>query len=155
MRPIGHQICQKRLERGMTQAELAQKANIPQPNLSNIEQGRRDITISTLRRIAYGLRVELIDFFRSESRQNQPLFPLTRSRLERMAHAIATGKQTHLPFQERELVDLFREMIPEVRKRPLGVKRINQNWLKLKSKLDSSTMNQIMNRVRDAWARQR
>jgi transcriptional regulator with XRE-family HTH domain len=156
MLPMGYQIYQKRLSRKMTQADLARQAGIPQPNLSDIEKGKRDLTVSTLRRIAYGLRMEMIDFFRPESKHPQKQFqlPWTRSRLERIAFAIAKGEpKSRLSVEERELVQAFRAIIPEIRKGRLSVKKINDSWLKLKYELNSSTINQIMNRVRDSLAR--
>ena len=154
MLAIGHQIYQRRLDRGMTQAQLAQRVGIPQPNLSNIEKGRQDVTVSTLRRIACGLRVEMVDFFRLDSDPSRKVFSLTRARLEQMARAIATGKKGGLSLKEQEIVGLFRELIPEIQKRSVSAKRINQSWLKLKGELGSSAMKQIANRVRDVWGRQ-
>lgn len=52
-----------RLERQMTQKELAQKTGIRQSNISRIESGACSPTIDTLARIAAGLGKELkIDF---------------------------------------------------------------------------------------------
>ena len=47
--------------RGLTSAALAEKAGITQAFLSQIETGKRDGTIDTLRRIAAALRVSLDD----------------------------------------------------------------------------------------------
>lgn len=47
--------------RGLTSAALAEKAGIAQAFLSQIETGKRDGTIDTLRRIAAALRVSLDD----------------------------------------------------------------------------------------------
>ena len=69
MLEIGSQIYLRRLEKGMTQAELARRAGIPQPNLSNIEKGKRDLTISTLARIAHALGVNVRDFFAREEKR--------------------------------------------------------------------------------------
>lgn len=156
MVPIGHQIYKKRLERGMTQAELAQKAGIPQPNLSNIEKGRQDITISTLRRIAYGLGVEIADFFQKAVRiKNKRYLSLSRSFLERMACAIATNEKANLSRKEQRVARLFQGLIPELRKGRLKFKKMNQNWLELKMELDPSAIGSVVNRVREVRARQR
>jgi transcriptional regulator with XRE-family HTH domain len=44
-----------RLERGLTQAALAELCGIAQPNLAAMERGRRQATLATLRRLADAL----------------------------------------------------------------------------------------------------
>lgn len=46
-----------RRARGLTQAQIAQRAAVPQPNLSALEAGRLDPTLSTLRRLAAALDI--------------------------------------------------------------------------------------------------
>lgn len=41
-----------RLERGYTQAEVAEMAGIAQPTYSNIENGKKNPSINTLKRLA-------------------------------------------------------------------------------------------------------
>lgn len=41
--------------RGLPQGELAERSSIPRPNISAIESGRRDPSLSTLRRLAFAL----------------------------------------------------------------------------------------------------
>ena len=48
-----------RLERGLTQALLAQKASVPQPNLCNLEMGKADPSLATLRRLAEALNLSV------------------------------------------------------------------------------------------------
>lgn len=50
-----------RSHRGLTVTELAEKAGVAQPYLSQIETGRRDGTLETMRRIAAALGVTLDD----------------------------------------------------------------------------------------------
>lgn len=53
-----------RLKRGITQAELAKMVGISQPSLCNIENGKINPTINTLRKLAKALECnisELID----------------------------------------------------------------------------------------------
>jgi DNA-binding XRE family transcriptional regulator len=47
--------------RGLTQAKLAARAGISVPFLSQIEHGKRDPSLATLRRIAAALKVDLDD----------------------------------------------------------------------------------------------
>lgn len=53
-----------RLERNMTQAELAKKTGIRQSNISRIESGTSSPTVDTLARIAAGLGKKLKIEFR-------------------------------------------------------------------------------------------
>lgn len=50
-----------RSHRGLTVTELAEKAGVAQPYLSQIETGKRDGTLETMRRIAAALGVTLDD----------------------------------------------------------------------------------------------
>ncbi len=75
----------------MTQAELAKRAKITQPNLAAIESGRVDPQVSTLRRIYQGLSCNLS----VEPRPQKPLGEVLRGRaraiaLRRLKHAMGT-----------------------------------------------------------------
>jgi len=65
----------------MTQAELAQRAHITQPNLAAIESGKVDPQVGTLRRIYEGLDCEL----NLEPLLHKPLDELTRDRARALA----------------------------------------------------------------------
>lgn len=53
--------------RGLTQARLAKKAQVSQSTVAQIEKGKKDPSISTLKKIAKALDVELAIFFASDS----------------------------------------------------------------------------------------
>ena len=59
---VGRRIKVRRVELGMTQAELAQKLTVGQSNLSYIERGERDVSGSLLDEIARALRCKPEDF---------------------------------------------------------------------------------------------
>lgn len=61
---VGHRIKVRRVELGMTQAELAQKLSVGQSNLSYIERGERDVSVSLLAEIAQALKCRPEEFFR-------------------------------------------------------------------------------------------
>lgn len=65
----------------MTQAELAQRAHITQPNLAAIESGKVDPQVGTLRRIYEGLGCEL----NLEPLLHKPLEELVRDRARTVA----------------------------------------------------------------------
>ena len=49
---IGNQIKKMRLEKGMTQMDLAKKLNISQQIISRVEKGRENLSLDTLRKFA-------------------------------------------------------------------------------------------------------
>jgi transcriptional regulator with XRE-family HTH domain len=61
---VGRRIKVRRVELGMTQAELAQKLSVGQSNLSYIERGERDVSVSLLAEIAEALKCRPEEFFR-------------------------------------------------------------------------------------------
>lgn len=58
---IGKRIAELRKEKGMTQAQLAEKCGMLQPNIAAIEAGKNSTTIDVLERItkALGVKIEL------------------------------------------------------------------------------------------------
>jgi transcriptional regulator with XRE-family HTH domain len=103
MIPFGRCLTLWRKERGLSQAALAQKAGVPQPNLSDMERGEREVSLRTLRALALALDIRpgvLADGIGPES--PKPLV-LTRERLERVAQAVAEGRALADPA-ENELV---------------------------------------------------
>lgn len=57
MLAIGQTVYLWRRSRNLTQAELARRSGLSRPNLSQLEQGSRDLTVGTLRRLAEALEV--------------------------------------------------------------------------------------------------
>jgi DNA-binding XRE family transcriptional regulator len=53
------ELAQLRRKKHMSQRDLASKANVPQQEISNIEQGKRNITLNTLEKIANGLDADI------------------------------------------------------------------------------------------------
>ncbi|MGI6653507.1 MAG: helix-turn-helix domain-containing protein [Christensenellales bacterium] len=56
---IARAIIAARLESGLTQAELAEKAALPQSNISRLESGTFNPTVQTLEKVAAGLGKKL------------------------------------------------------------------------------------------------
>jgi transcriptional regulator with XRE-family HTH domain len=92
----------------MTQAELAKRAHITQPNLAAIESGRVDPQVSTLRRIYQGLWCDLT----IEPRLKKPLDEILRGRartvaLKQLKHTMGTmALEDQAPDQ-----DMFRRLL--------------------------------------------
>ena len=60
---IGRRIRFLRTERGMTQAMLADHAELTREHLSELESGKKEMGVRTLDRIARALGVSLAKFF--------------------------------------------------------------------------------------------
>jgi transcriptional regulator with XRE-family HTH domain len=100
MHPFGETVLAWRLARGLTQAELARSAGVPRPNLSAIERGDREVTLRTLRALAFALDVgagALVDGVMPDA--GAP--PLTRAQMERVARATARGIRLADPRESR------------------------------------------------------
>lgn len=67
---FGDQLLGWRLSKGLTQAELAKRADIPRPNISNIENGRADVSLTSLRRLADALELSLGSLLEKEPPRN-------------------------------------------------------------------------------------
>ena len=101
----------------MTQAELAQRAHITQPNLAAIESGKVDPQVGTLRRIYEGLWCDL----NLEPQLQKPLEELAKDRartvaLKRLKHTMGTmaledqapDKETFRQLLEKRTDDILR-----------------------------------------------
>jgi transcriptional regulator with XRE-family HTH domain len=58
---VGLNLQKLRRERGLSQEELADRANIHQTYLSGVERGKRNPTITVLQRIAVALGADIED----------------------------------------------------------------------------------------------
>lgn len=62
---VGSQIKKLRLEKNITQNDLATQCNFEKANMSRIESGKTNITILTLKKICTELEIEMADFFKN------------------------------------------------------------------------------------------
>lgn len=60
---VGKQIKKIRELKGFSQQDLAAKCNFEKSNMSRLEAGRVNPTLSTLEKVANALEVSLVDFF--------------------------------------------------------------------------------------------
>lgn len=150
MRDIGTILYVKRIERGMTQGVLAHKAGIPQPNLSNIEKGKRDITVSTFLQICRALGASPSEILEGSIGKSRPSrhFSLSRAVLERVASAVL-HKNIRCSPQERETADLLRKILPGIYKGRLGAREVREAWYRLKELFDEAEIRVLTERVGD------
>lgn len=100
MLPFGQTLFLWRRDRGLTQAELARRAGIPRPNLSAIEQGRHEVSLQTIRRLAAALQVRpgvLVDGVPPGAPEGKRLPELSRGTVERLANSAAFGQPVRDP----------------------------------------------------------
>jgi len=159
MHPLGETIYLWRRERGLTQDELSRGAGISRPNLSRLEQGARDVTVGTLRRLAEALRVRpgwLVDGVPPEAPTRRRL---SRESLDRIARWLTGGtrggKRASLSREEREIA----RMLQSLMKRKLGLtkdygrslprtaREERENLVKAKIKLSRGEMQNLLSRV--------
>jgi transcriptional regulator with XRE-family HTH domain len=60
---VGKQIQKLRESRGLSQQDLAAKCNFEKSNMSRLEAGRVNPTLSTLEKVAKALDVSLVELF--------------------------------------------------------------------------------------------
>lgn len=61
---IGKRIKELRTQRQISQEELAARADIDRTYVNSVENGKRNISIINIEKIAYGLEVSIQDFFK-------------------------------------------------------------------------------------------
>jgi len=61
---VGRRIKELRAEKNMSQQDLAAKCNFEKSNMSRLEAGRVNVTLSTLQKVADALGVKIIELFR-------------------------------------------------------------------------------------------
>jgi len=117
MRTLGETLYLWRRERGLTQVDLARSTGLSRPNLSAIEQGRRDVTVSTVNRLAEALRIRagiLVDGVCPGTEAEGP--SLDRGAFDRIARWMV-GRRAALSRSEREVARALKGLM----KRKLGV----------------------------------
>jgi len=62
---VGEELRRRRRDAGLSQRQLAQRANVPQPNIAAYESGRRAPAVETLDRLTAALTVPTLDRVRA------------------------------------------------------------------------------------------
>jgi transcriptional regulator with XRE-family HTH domain len=152
MLPFGETVLFWRTHRGLTQAELASRARLPQPNLSAIERGSREVSLRTIRSLALALDVSpgvLVDGQPPASEKNW-----SRERLERVARAAAQGRLLSDP-EERSLAESLVNLV-RARRRAIGQpsrgprrhqRLLERAWLTLATRHPPERIQSLLQRV--------
>lgn len=146
-----------RIFRGLSQEELAKSSGIPRPNISAIENGRKDVSLSTLRRLAVVLRTNpglLINgvappYFKRKRH-------LSRAYLERIVEAILNKTKVELSHSDKALIIMFSNIIKNRLNALAGIykntikrnsKDYIDNWLILKAILSKDVVDNLLSRL--------
>ena len=155
MLPIGRTVYLWRSERRLTQEQLARTSGISRPNLSDLERGKRELSLKSLRGLASALGVTpgtLVDGILPLSLQGTLKF--SRQELDRIADAVFGDKK--VGGQEARVADLLRILsrsrISAALKtsgKPIGKRRVNAAWAQFKSALSKETAQALLQRIED------
>jgi transcriptional regulator with XRE-family HTH domain len=154
LKTVGEKIYSIRLAKGLTQADIVRQTGIPQPNLSNIEKGKQDITLTTLFRLAKAFNVSPGEFLTPLSAMSEKRSSLTRSKVERIAKA-AVHPQFKLSQTEQNIANDLRIIVPMPGKKAPGNKEVYRAWLALKKLYGHADLKTCIERVRDELQRSR
>jgi len=141
MAPFGETVLLWRLQRGLTQSELARRAGVPRPNLSAIERGQREVSLKTVRALGVALGVRagvLVDGILPQEEEGTGR--LSREAMERIADAVVE-KRILPEAGEQALADQLRRLVSSRLRagRPVTKKRVrlsrgpDRAWLSLSS----------------------
>lgn len=154
MVPFGQALWLWRRHRGLTQGALARRARLTRPNLSAIERGRREVSLRTLRALAWALEVRpglLADGIPPAGQEPRRL---SRQVLERIADAVAFERPLTQPEEQataeglRTLLGHRTRAARHQRGRPrVGRREMLAAWGRLKSLYGQAAIQTIADRV--------
>ena len=140
-----------RLEKGLSQKELAQKAGIPQPNLSKIEKGR-DFKVSTLTQIALALEVSVEDLIRGKEVpevDKKRLFQ--RENIEKAVSYVVRGEKG--PQKLRPAIELISNVARKTSGAYVSRKNAHLHWYQLRQIFSDQEIDAILSRIEKARGR--
>ena len=129
-------------------------SNLPRPNLSGIERGKRSVTLSTIRSLANALDVSPGTLVNGEPpKRKKWKGDLSREAMERVARSVVQGVPPKDP-SEHQIYDLLKEVLQcglqsaraRKRKLPLPTRRNDRAWLYLRALCSTETINSLIAR---------
>ncbi len=155
MLTFGDNLLLWRLHRSLSQVRLAALANLPRPNLSDIEKGKRDVTLSTIRSLAHALDVSPGTLVNAEPPKPEHWKEnLTRESMERIARSVARGIYPEDPA-ERHVSILLKDVLHcslqsvQTRKKhlPLPGRKSDRAWLLLRALYPAELLDSLIMRT--------
>ena len=155
MLPFGQTVLLWRRRRGMTQEQVARAARLSRPNLSGIERGKREVSLTTLRALGAALGVRpgvLVDGMPPEAAAGTPA--LSRAVIERIADAVAFDRRPADP-EERAIAAALRVLLRHRTRTVRGTlgpseaagRLALKAWLQLTSRYDTAAIQALADRV--------
>lgn len=140
-----------RIERGLSQKELALRAGVPQPNLSHIEKGR-DFKVSTLLHIAAALGVSVDSLIRGSNPPgvNKKNF-FKRNNIEKAISCVVNDEDA--PRRLQSAVQLISDVTGKKKGVYTPKKSAHLSWVNLKKSFSDEEINAILSRFRKAERR--
>jgi len=114
---VGKNLRRIRRGMGLTQEEVALRSGLTQGYINQLENGKRMFTQKSLERIARGLNVSLVDFFREEPQG-----------VEEETVGYGTGEEGH--DYKKEVLDLLDELPPRIRRHYITLLKIERDLWK-------------------------
>lgn len=157
MLPFHQTLLLWRLQRGLTQDALARRARIPRPNLSAMERGHREVSLSTLRALALALEIRpgmLADGVPPGTAVEHPS-PLSREAMERVAAAVVCktpARNAHEQRVSRALRHIVRNRLAISSKRrrlPRGQRASQVAWVWLRATYPQAVVQSLLQRIAD------
>ena len=153
MLPFGRCLYLWRLDRGLSQSELAVKAGLHRPNLSDIERGKREVSLRTLRALALALEIPPGTLADGTPPGGEPE-GLSREALERIADAVISGGKFRDPG-EKDLAERMALLLgPRLAAQgggPSGIRRGKRSarsaWLSVGGTRPSSEVESLIRRI--------
>ncbi|MHC4687216.1 MAG: helix-turn-helix domain-containing protein [Planctomycetota bacterium] len=154
MIPFGENTLLWRLHRSLSQEHLAALSGLPRPNLSDIEKGKRDVTLSTIRSIAKALDIPPGTLVNGEPPKDKNWDgDFSRESLERIASSVARGRPPRDPA-ERQMYRLLKEVLQcslqcarsSDKRLPQPGRRADRAWLHVRALCSAETVNTLIER---------
>jgi transcriptional regulator with XRE-family HTH domain len=151
---FGDNVFLWRLYRSLSQERLAVLANLPRPNLSDIERGKRDVTLSTILSLANALKISPGTLVNGEPPKPEKWKAnLSRESMERIANSVAQRTYPKDPL-EHHISVLLSEVLqcslnsvkPHKRNLPLPGRKSERAWLLLQAMYSEETINSLLMR---------
>lgn len=152
---FGENVYLWRIFRGLTQGELAKKSGIPRPNLSAIESGKREVSLTTLRALADALGIGPGILVSGDVPVHFKNVDFSRESLEGIVKISLGEPVEYLPSSQKVISAMLSKII---RNRVNAKKGIYKNvlkgrqtyvinWLMLKSAVKMEILNNLLTRL--------
>jgi transcriptional regulator with XRE-family HTH domain len=116
---VGENLKNIRKSMGLTQEEVALRSGLTQGYINQLESGKRMFTQKSLERIARGLNISIVDFF--------------KEKVEGVKEDVAGYEVSkEVPAYKREVLALLDELPPQIRRHYINLLRLERDlWKKM------------------------